>query len=186
MGRNSKKQRGERKNLLTKISESMAAKTPVEDLPLSVRRRLQGYTTAAVAFIVLSILSAFFTKSLLSMCFGLLLAAIIGLLGHIQRRAINKSGIATWHFEVLEETYLTKLNKKPTGIYAEALDGPYEGKVCHIALSGNGPVPPVGRLIEVTLPGDAQAAPIRDVYYIPQYYGIDLVREEEYEFISGE
>lgn len=186
MSRKSKSKHGEKKSFLTRISENMATKTPMDDLPFSVRRKLQGYRTATIAFVALGILSAFFTKSFLSMCFGLLLAAIIGTLGHIQRRSVSRSGVAVWHFEVIEDTYLTRLNRKATGIYAEALDGPYEGKICHIALSGQGPVPPVGRLIEVTLPGDTQATLIRDVYYIPHYFGIELVREEEYEFIQGE
>lgn len=164
-------------SIITRLSDKTVSDNEDEDRPFAVQRRLQGYNTAIAIFVIFGLVSWVFTKSIFSVGLGLLLAAVIGLLSYLQRKNISAAGYDVWQMEVLEETRLTRLNRRPTGIYAEALNGPYQGKVCHLALSSQGPVPPVGRIIEVTVPGDMQANLIRDVYYIPNYYGIGLTRE---------
>lgn len=173
-----KKEYKKKNNAFTQLSDKATENADKSEHPFAVQRRLRGYTTGVVVFIVFGLLSWVFTKSIYSVGLGLLLALAIGLLGHLQKKNISRDGYDVWHMEVLEETFFTRLNRRPTGIYVEALDGPYEGKVCHLALTSQGLVPPVGRIIEVTLPGNIQANLIRDVYYIPQYYGIELARDE--------
>ena len=142
------------------------------EYPYAVKRRLQGYIGVIVVFGVLAVLSFAFTKSLISSLFAVFLMLAMGGLYVLQKKNLEKTGYKNWHFRVVDYTYLTKINRKPTGFYAEALDGDYEGKMCHIALAGSSATPPLNEEIELCVPGDTMANPIRDVLYIPQYYGI--------------
>lgn len=166
-------------NIFSRLSDRTVEEDNNPDRPFAVRRRMQGYNTAIVVFIAFGLVSWVFTRSVISIGLGLLMAAAIWLLSVMQKKGIKKSGVEIWHLQVLEETYLTRLNRRPTGIYAEALDGPYEGKVCHIALQSQGAIPPVGRIIEIYVLGGVEAAPIRNIYYIPQYLGMELLPEKE-------
>lgn len=168
----------EKRNLLSIISEKLLNETEEAEQPYFVQRKLKGYSTAAVGFAGVGIIGAIFTKSLPLFALGILLAAVIGILGYLQRKSFAERGCEIWHFEVLEYTKITSLLRRPTGMYAEALDGPYEGHTCHLAISGQGALPPEGRIIQVCVPGNTEANLIRDVYYIPTYYGMELVREE--------
>ena len=169
----------EKRSLFTMISEKTASNSDDPNNPFIVKRRLSGYNTATVVFIAFGVLAGIMTKSLFAMGLGLLLAAAIAFLGYIQKKNVARDGYEVWRMEVLEETRLTRLNRRPTGIHVEALDGPYKGRICHLALSSQGPIPPVGRIIEVTVPGNMQPNLVRDVYQIPQYYGIELARDEQ-------
>lgn len=172
------KKYSEKRNLFGSVSDRTVNEEG-GDFPFSVQRRLRGYTTAMIVFIVFGLVSLIYTRSFVSVLFGLLLAGIIWLLGFFERRKFARNGFEVWRMEVLELTKLTPLNRRPTGFYAEALDGPYAGSICHLALTSSGAIPPVGRVILVTVPGNTEANFLKDAYYIPTYYGIELETDTE-------
>lgn len=144
--------------------------------PPLIERRLKGYNAATVVFVGFGMFSWFFTRSFLSIGLGVLLACMIGILNILQRMKLRRDGFDCWHFKVIDHAYLTPINRKPTGIYAEALDGPYVGRICHIALASQMVTPPIDHTVEVFVPGDLVASPIRDILYIPQHYGVNIVK----------
>ena len=146
--------------------------------PFLIERRLKGYNTAAVLFVLLGACSWFATHSIYAVGLGVFVAIAIFLLGRAQMKKVDSAGFENWRFEVVELTKITPLNIKPTGLYAHAVDGPYAGQMCHISMSGADVAPSPGQVIELCVPGDTEASLIRDVYYIPVYYGMRFVSEE--------
>lgn len=169
-----------RPSLFTRLSDMTARNADFDEYPFFIKRRLQGYNTAIAVFIVFGLASWAFTKSPFSAGLGAMLAVATFILRYLQKREIDINGYENWKLEVLEHVMpqgLSVFSSRPTGIYAEALTGPYMGKVCHIALQSQGMIPPEGRIIELCVPGNLHANPVRDIYYIPQYFGIELVRD---------
>lgn len=166
-------------SIFTKISDHQAEKDiqqgDPQTYPFLIQRRLRGLNTAVAVSLILGILSWIFTRSVYGLGLGLLMAFCTFILGVMQRRKLSEYGYENWKFEVVEQTRLTPLNRKPTGFYATALDGPYAGKMCHISLSGAMVAPASGQIIELCVPGKMEASMIRDVYYIPEYYGMNFV-----------
>lgn len=145
--------------------------------PFVIERKLKGYKTMAIAFIVATAVLLLVTRSFISAALGLLLAALMFLLYFMEKKRVDQRGYEMWHFVVMEYTYLTRMNKKPTGFYAEAIDGPYKGKICHIALASQTVTPPLEQEIELCVAGDTVASPVRDIFYVPQYYGMTIISE---------
>ena len=169
-----------KRNIISKLSEVGEAKNNTGETakyPILVQRRLRGYNTASVLFIVFGLLSWIMTKSFLSALFGFIIAVAVFALGIMQKKKLADEGIENWRFRVIEHTKLTRMNRRPTGFYAEALDGKYEGNICHIALTGTSVVPFENQVVELCVPGGMEASLIRDVVYIPQYYGMTFVNE---------
>jgi len=146
--------------------------------PFLIERRLKGYNTAALLFAMLGAFSWVATKSIYGVGLGLFVSLAIFLLGFAMKKKISAAGFEHWRFEVVELTKLTPFNIKPTGFFASAVDGPYAGKMCHISMSGADVAPTPGQVIELCVPGGVEASLVRDVYYIPEYYGMSFVTEE--------
>lgn len=144
--------------------------------PILIERRLKGYRTATFIFIGFALISWAISGSVFSVAFGLVLALLIGIMSIVQKREIDRNGFENWHFRVIEHTYLLNIKRRqPTGLYATALDGPYEGQTCHISLSGRMVTPPLDQQIELCVPKNITASPIGGIYYIPKYYGLALM-----------
>lgn len=151
---------------------------PQGDLPFVIERKLKGYTTFMLLFLAFGVFSFAFTKSVFICAFGVLLAVAVYMLGRFQRAKILSVGYEFWDMVVIEHTFLTRLQKRPTGMYLRAENGPYAGRICHLALTAADVVPASGQRLRVCVPSDAEASLIRDVYYIPQYYGVDFLNDD--------
>ena len=153
-------------------------KMPISAYPFAIQRRLKGYLTMIGVFVAASIILFIITRSFMSSLLGVIMAALIGMLYIMQKHQLDRDGFDIWLLRVVDHTYLTRLNRKPTGFYAEALNGPYRGAMCQISLASQSVAPPAGEVIELCVPGNLEASLLRDVYYIPQYYGLELVDDD--------
>lgn len=147
--------------------------------PFLIERRLKGYNTAIAIFLAFGIVSWIISKSFLSMGFGLVLALSMWILAYSQKRSLDKNGFETWDFQVVEMTKLTPLNVKPTGFFADALNGPYAGRLCHIVKTNDMITPGINQKIQLFVPGNTEASLVGNVYYIPQHYGYEFINTEE-------
>lgn len=53
--------------------------------------------------------------------------------------------------------------------------------MCHVALSSQAITPHEGQTVELCVPGDLVTRPVRDICYIPRYYGISFPGIDESE-----
>ena len=173
-----KKQTRKKRNFIESIATWAADdKKAKANRPFLVERRLKGYTTLSVLFPFVGVIGWGATGSLFGLIFGFIMSAGMIVLGVLQRKRFDAKGYENWRFSVMEHTRMTRLHRSPTGFYADAIDGPYKGNLCHIALAGTSAAPAPGQIIELCVPGGTTATLVRDVYYIPEYYGINFVSE---------
>ena len=171
-----KPQKAPKPSVFTRLSNKIAASSEgANDLPEFFRRRIQAYNVGAVAFVVFGVIALLMTRQIYTLLFGIFLAVCILVLRYLEMKRFAEKGFEKWHLDVLEHVYSKSPYRKVVGFYANALDGPYAGKTCHVALVGQGPIPPEGREVEICVPGELSVLPVRDVYYIPQYYGLELM-----------
>lgn len=172
-----------KKNIITSYSDRCTEKameqSETETYPFLIQRRLRGLNTAIAVSLFFGAVAWIFTGSLYGLGLGLFTALLTFVLKSLQKSKLSKYGYENWRFETIEQTRLTPLNIKPTGFYATALDGPYAGKMCHISLSGAMVAPSEGQIVELCVPGGIEASMVRDIYYIPEYYGINFLSNHE-------
>ena len=165
-----------RGNLLTKITkESSLLSSRNDELPVFFKRKLQAYNFGAVFFVLFGIISVALIKTWYGIVAGVFLSLCMVALSIMEKKEFNENGFETWKMEVLQHTYTKSLRPRISGMYAQPLDGEYVGKMCHIAIDGGSVAPPEGRLILLTVPGKMSVLPVRDIYYIPKYYALDLL-----------
>ena len=149
----------------------------MKSLPAPIRSRFMGYTAAAVIFVLMGIVSWILTRSALSGVLGVVLAGVILGMRFYHKQRIIKKGFEIWGFHVIEHTYLTRVNRKPTGINAEALDGPYKGEVFSIPLTSQTPAPLENSFIDVCVPADVTASRMNGRMYLSECHGFSLVED---------
>lgn len=91
-----------RTNLFTRFSDWAAKSADFDEYPFFIKRRLQGYRTAIIVFLIFGVASWAFTRSPVSGGLGLMLAAATLILRELQKKEIDDNGYEYWQFEVLE------------------------------------------------------------------------------------
>lgn len=145
-----------------------------EILPPQISNRLRGYVMFAVVFAVCGVVSYALSKSVFVLSLGVLTAiAVLGMM-ILELEKIKKTGYQVWEMSVLECTFINP-NKGPTGLMLRADSGPFEGRVCHVAVSSTENVPCIGQKVDLCVPCNVDLELIKGVYYISKSYGMNLL-----------
>lgn len=173
------------KRKIKKNSEDDPQKIDINLLPDPIKKRLRGYIIAAVILILMGFGAWLIMGSLAGLGFGVVLGLTFLLMRFIQIKKIEKTGYVIWCFKVMEHTYVIKaqerFNGSPSGFNAKAMDGPYKGEIFYIPITSQTFTPPEGSLIDICVPADVTASPIRDRMFLSSFYGFTLVNNDDSE-----
>ena len=149
-----------------------------EPVPPAVAGKIQPLIMIGCIVMVIAIVTLFFKPiRRAALLFVLLGIAILGY-ALLQKAAVIRHGYREIWFKVVDYTYLTRLNRRPTGmllIKDEAADE--ESELYHIAVSGEEDLPPIGWIIKAYVPADAEPAEYNGRKFFSTVYGYKLEGE---------
>lgn len=154
----------------------------LEPLPAAITGRINPLLYIGIACLVFTLLTLILSYTRGIAPFSALLSLTI--LGYAtwQRYDVVSKGYKEILFKVIDYTYLTRLNRKPTGILLVKKDpGPDEekGDLYHIATSGKEDMPPVGWNIRVYVPENMEPTEYNGRKFYPTVFGYKLEGEDE-------